>query len=42
MQRLGFSEEQYADWSFNLLEELGFTEEQIDAANDYVCGTHDH
>lgn len=38
MQRLGFKEEQYADWSFNLLEELGFTEEQIDAANDYVCG----
>lgn len=39
MQRLGFKEEQYADWSFNLLEALGFTEEQIDAANDYVCGT---
>jgi ribonucleoside-diphosphate reductase alpha chain len=39
MQRLGFKEEQYADWNFNLLEELGFTEEQIDAANDYVCGT---
>lgn len=39
MQRLGFSEAQYSDWSFNLLEELGFTEDQIDAANDYVCGT---
>lgn len=39
MQRLGFAEAQYADWNFNLLEELGFTEEQIDAANDYVCGT---
>jgi ribonucleoside-diphosphate reductase alpha chain len=39
MQRLGFTEAQYSDWSFNLLEELGFTEEQIDAANDYVCGT---
>lgn len=39
LQRLGFSEEQYNDWSFNLLEALGFTEEQIDAANDYVCGT---
>ena len=38
MQRLGFTEEQYADWNFNLLEELGFTEDQIDAANDYVCG----
>ncbi len=39
MQRLGFTEEQYADWGFNLLEALGFTDEQIDAANDYVCGT---
>lgn len=39
MQRLGFKEEQYADWSFNLLEALGFTEDQIDAANDYICGT---
>ncbi len=39
MERLGFTETQYADWNFNLLEELGFTEEQIDAANDYVCGT---
>jgi ribonucleoside-diphosphate reductase alpha chain len=39
MQRLGFSEADYADWSFNLLEAIGFTEEEIDAANDYVCGT---
>ena len=39
MERLGFSEAEYSDWSFNLLEALGFTEEQIDAANDYVCGT---
>ncbi|MBX2931327.1 MAG: vitamin B12-dependent ribonucleotide reductase [Chitinophagaceae bacterium] len=39
LQRLGFTEEQYNDWSFNLLEALGFTEEEIDAANDYVCGT---
>jgi len=39
LTRLGFKEEEFADWSFNLLEALGFTEEQIDAANDYVCGT---
>ncbi|TDH26096.1 vitamin B12-dependent ribonucleotide reductase [Segetibacter sp. 3557_3] len=38
-ERLGFSAEQYNDWSFNLLEALGFTEEEIDAANDYICGT---
>ncbi|MCX6202559.1 MAG: vitamin B12-dependent ribonucleotide reductase [Bacteroidetes bacterium] len=39
MERLGFKEEQYADWSFNLLEAIGFTEDQIAEANDYVCGT---
>ena len=39
LTRLGFKEEVFADWSFNLLESLGFTEDQIDAANDYVCGT---
>jgi ribonucleoside-diphosphate reductase alpha chain len=39
LERLGFAPEQYADWNFDLLEALGFTEEQIDAANDYVCGT---
>ena len=39
LQRLGFTEEEYTDWSFNMLEALGFTEEQIEAANDYVCGT---
>ncbi len=37
--RLGFTPEQYNDWNFNLLEALGFTEEQIEAANDYICGT---
>lgn len=39
LQRLGFRPEQYYDLSFNLLEELGFGEEEMDAANDYVCGT---
>jgi len=39
LTRLGFKEEVFADWSFNLLEALGFTENQIDEANDYVCGT---
>ncbi|CAN5211639.1 hypothetical protein BH11BAC6_BH11BAC6_06900 [soil metagenome] len=39
LERLGFTPAQYVDWSFNLLEALGFTEDQIDAANDYVCGT---
>ncbi len=39
LTRLGFKEEVFADWNFSLLEALGFTEDQIDAANDYVCGT---
>lgn len=39
LQRLGFTPEQYNDFSWSLLEALGFTDEQIEAANDYVCGT---
>ncbi len=39
LQRLGFTEEEYSDWSFNMLEGLGFTEDEIAAANDYICGT---
>lgn len=39
LQRLGFTPEQYNDLEWSLLEELGFTEEEINAANDYVCGT---
>ena len=39
LQRLGFKAEQYHDFSWNLLEALGFTDDQIEAANIYVCGT---
>ncbi len=39
LERLGFTADQYNDFSFNLLEALGFTEDEIDAANDYICGT---
>jgi ribonucleoside-diphosphate reductase alpha chain len=39
LQRLGFTPEEYNDLEWNLLEALGFSEEQIEAANDYVCGT---
>ena len=39
LQRLGFKAEQYFNFDWSLLEALGFTEAQIDAANDYVCGT---
>jgi ribonucleoside-diphosphate reductase alpha chain len=39
LQRLGFTPEQYFNLEWSLLEALGFTDEQIEAANDYVCGT---
>ncbi|MFN5335276.1 MAG: vitamin B12-dependent ribonucleotide reductase [Bacteroidota bacterium] len=39
LQRLGFTPEQYNDFEWSLLEALGFTEDQIAAANDYICGT---
>ncbi|HZI52800.1 MAG TPA: adenosylcobalamin-dependent ribonucleoside-diphosphate reductase, partial [Chitinophagaceae bacterium] len=39
LQRLGFVPEQYNDFEWSLLEALGFTDDQIEAANDYVCGT---
>jgi ribonucleoside-diphosphate reductase alpha chain len=37
--RLGFTDEQLADWNFDMLTALGFDKAEIDAANDYVCGT---
>lgn len=39
LQRLGFKPEQYFNLEFSLLHELGFTDEQLEAANDYICGT---
>lgn len=39
LQRLGFQPDEYNDPSFSLLHALGFTDDQIEAANDYVCGT---
>jgi ribonucleoside-diphosphate reductase alpha chain len=39
LQRLGFKPEQYYNFEWSLLEALGYTDEQIEAANDYVCGT---
>ena len=39
LQRLGFKPEQYFNFEWSLLEALGFTDEQIEEANDYVCGT---
>lgn len=38
-KKLGIPEEQLLDFSFDMLRFLGFTNEQIQDANDYVCGT---
>jgi ribonucleoside-diphosphate reductase alpha chain len=38
-RELGFSDAQLNDPKFSMLQELGFTKAQIQAANDYVCGT---
>jgi ribonucleoside-diphosphate reductase alpha chain len=39
LQRLGFKPEQYFNFEWSLLEALGFTDDQIEAANDFICGT---
>lgn len=38
LQRLGFKAEAYFNFEWSLLEALGFTDAQIETANDYVCG----
>ncbi|HEV8436511.1 MAG TPA: LAGLIDADG family homing endonuclease [Methylomirabilota bacterium] len=37
--RLGINDHQIAEWNGNLLRALGFTQVEIEAANDYCCGT---
>ena len=39
LQRLGFKPEQYNDFGWSLLEALGFSDEEIEIANTYICGT---
>ena len=39
LQRLGFKPEQYFNFEWSLLEALGFSDDHIEMANDYVCGT---
>ncbi|MEM6995112.1 MAG: vitamin B12-dependent ribonucleotide reductase, partial [Myxococcota bacterium] len=36
---LGFTDEQLGDPLFSMLEQLGFSADDIQVANDYVCGT---
>jgi ribonucleoside-diphosphate reductase alpha chain len=37
-ETLGFSDAQLNDFNFNMLEALGFSKEEIEAANIHVCG----
>lgn len=39
IENLGFSTQQLNDWSFDMLKALGFSDEEIEEANAYVCGT---
>lgn len=39
MERLGFKSDEYGAPSFDMLSSLGFSEQEIAAANEYVCGT---
>ena len=39
LKRLGFQPEQYYNFEWNLLEAIGFSDEEIGEANDYICGT---
>jgi len=39
LERLGFTADQYGDFNWSLLEALGFSDEEIEAANIYICGT---
>ncbi|RYG42904.1 vitamin B12-dependent ribonucleotide reductase, partial [bacterium] len=37
--KLGFTDEQLDDWTFQILPALGFSKAEVDAANLYVCGS---
>ncbi len=39
LKRLGFTAEQYNAPGFNVLRSLGFTRNEIAAANEYICGS---
>lgn len=39
MERLGIRESQYTEPGFNLLKALGFRDDEIEAANEFICGT---
>ncbi len=38
-EKLGINEEQLSGWDFDIFRHLGFSREEVEKANDYVCGT---
>ena len=38
-ETLGLTDEQLGNFDFSILKYLGFTDKEIEAANDYICGT---
>jgi len=38
-ETLGLTDEQLGNFDFSILKHLGFTDKEIEAANDYICGT---
>ena len=38
-ETLGLTDEQLGNFEFSILKHLGFTRKEIEAANDYICGT---
>ena len=39
LRGLGFKDEEMADWTFDALATLGFTDKEVEAANIWACGT---
>jgi ribonucleoside-diphosphate reductase alpha chain len=39
LERIGIKADTYNNPDFNCLKEIGFTDEEIEAANEYICGT---
>jgi ribonucleoside-diphosphate reductase alpha chain len=39
LRTLNFSSEMISDTNLNILKEIGFSDSQIEEANDYICGT---
>jgi ribonucleoside-diphosphate reductase alpha chain len=39
LRQLGLTDEELADWNLDVLDRLGFSEDDIDTANTWACGT---